>query len=160
MWVVSLLDHDVKDQLLGRHSFIVNGHQVFVSDCQNRIFIVKIFDAPDEMPDSVLNGRLSVYGKVFSFRHDRCLAHITNGICTARMWLKSSLPSVIRSLDAYVQLWHPGQPETVVLIAKRLAISLRTAPNQKCVQYVHAGPACVSKVHLGACCSSMFSQRY
>ena len=70
--------------------------------------IVKIFEAPVEMPDTVIIGRLSCYGKVQSFRRERT-GDILNGVRSARMLLKGKLPSSIqythkRSIDFYI--WH------------------------------------------------------
>lgn len=98
LWTVSFEDRE------GKYQILVKGHQCFMSDCDNRTVIVKIVDAPNEMPDSVLVGRLSVHGKVFSFQHVKCHGHINNGLRTARMCLRSEVPSVVRISGCYVHL--------------------------------------------------------
>lgn len=37
------------------------------------------------MPDSIVIGHLSAYGKVLSFRHDLLMSGIESGICTAQI---------------------------------------------------------------------------
>ena len=66
---------------------------VFLGDCENHVSIVKVYELPVELPDSVVMGRLSYYGKVYSFRRDRLAEGIFNGVRTARMIIdKPSLP--------------------------------------------------------------------
>ena len=48
------------------------------------------------MPDSVLIGRLSVYGTVLSFRRDLVNDTVFNGIRTARMEIRHDIPSTVR----------------------------------------------------------------
>ena len=44
----------------------VAGVPVFLGDTQHETVIVKIYEAPGQMPDTLLIGRLSHYGKVLS----------------------------------------------------------------------------------------------
>ena len=70
---------------------------VFVGDADFKTVIVKVYEAAPEMPDTVLIGRLSHYGRVFSFRRDRSIATgILNGVRTVRMRLSKTVPSAIR----------------------------------------------------------------
>lgn len=111
-WIISFTSMDAKNIALGHHEVLVCGHKGYLSDCENRVVIVKIFESPSEMPDSVLIGRLSVYGKVFSFRRDKGQGGVLNGVRTARMRLKVAVPSVVRIAGCYIRIWHPGQPKT------------------------------------------------
>lgn len=52
---------------------------------QNETVIVKIYEAPDEMVDTLLTGSLSHYGKVLSFQRDLSSLTILNGIRMARL---------------------------------------------------------------------------
>lgn len=66
-----------------------------------------------EMPDTVIIGRLSYYGRVLSFRRDRGVATgIPNGVRTARMRLQKSIPSAVRIAGESVFISYPGQPKT------------------------------------------------
>ena len=73
--------------------------------------IVKVYEAPTEMPNTVLIGRLSHYGKVFSFRRDRIADGIYNGIRTARMRLNLTIPPSILVAGEFVRVWYPTQPK-------------------------------------------------
>ena len=44
----------------------IAGQQVFIVDCDNHISLVKIYNAPSELPDSVIISQLSAYGSVLS----------------------------------------------------------------------------------------------
>ena len=69
-YVVSFSTAEAKSVILSSWDIEVCGYRAFVADCDHKISIVKIYNAPNEMPDSVLIGRLSVYGTVLSFRRD------------------------------------------------------------------------------------------
>ena len=55
--------------------------------------MVKIYELPAELPDSIVIGRLFHYGKVYSFQRDRLAKGIFNGVRTARMIIDKSIPS-------------------------------------------------------------------
>jgi len=84
-WVVAFKSPEAKNAALGVNSVSIACCTVFLGDCENRLQIVKIYEAPQEMLDMVIIGRLSRYGKVFSFRRDKVADCIYNGIRTARM---------------------------------------------------------------------------
>ena len=89
------------------------GVLVFIGDADFQTVIVKIYEAAPEMPDTVLIGRLSHYGRVLSFRRDRGIATgIFNGVRTARMRLSKIIPSAIRIAGESVFISYPGQPKT------------------------------------------------
>lgn len=129
LWTVSFKDREGKYQITGLHQILVKGHQCFMSDCDNRTVIVKIFDAPNEMPDYVLVGRLSVYGKVFSFLRDKCHGHINNGVRTARMCLSLEVPSVVRISGCYVRLWYPVRPKHAIVLDPRIILLQHADPH-------------------------------
>ena len=62
------------------------------------------------MPDSVVIGRLSHYGKVLSFRRDKLSSGIFNGIRTARMRLKSHIPPSVFIAGETVYFSYSTQP--------------------------------------------------
>lgn len=67
-WVVTFDSAMTKEDALDISSIEINGQSVFLGECENRLELVKIYDAPSELPDTTLIGRLSFYGKVLSFR--------------------------------------------------------------------------------------------
>ena len=73
----------------------INGQSVFLGDCENRLELVKIYEAPSELPNTTLIGRLSFYRKVLSFHRDKIADSIDNGVRTARMRLRHPIPSTI-----------------------------------------------------------------
>ena len=66
-WIVTFNDHRAKNVALGIDEIIICGCQVLLGDCENRVRLVKVYEAPCEMPDTVLIGRLPAYGKVLFF---------------------------------------------------------------------------------------------
>ena len=130
--------------LLSISSLVIAGCTVSLSNCENRVQIVKIYEAPTEMPDSVLIGRLSHYGKVFSFRRDKIADGIYNGVRTARMRMNLPIPPSILVAGEFIRIWYPHSQKCVVVveilgtwslnasrfavsIVKRLATAWRTA---------------------------------
>lgn len=74
--------------------------------------LVKIYEAPNELPDTALIGRPSHYGRVLSFRNDKIAQFIENGVSTARMALNSHIPSTIKLAGEFMRIWYPSQPKT------------------------------------------------
>ena len=112
-WCVQFTDQLSKEFILEKGVIHLGGGPVFVGDADFRVVIVKIYEAPPEMPDTVVLGRLSHYGRVLSFRRDRGLATgILNGVRTARMRLSREIPSAIRIAGENVFISYPGQPKT------------------------------------------------
>ena len=58
-WVVSFEDQCAKEMALEVSSVEIAGTTVFLGDCENRLVLVKIFEAPTELPGTVVIGRLS-----------------------------------------------------------------------------------------------------
>lgn len=90
----------------------MSGLSVFSGDCENRLALVKIYEAPAELPDTVLTGRLSSYGKVLSFRRDKIAQHIENGFRTARMNIQRTIPNIVSVAGEVVRIWYPDQPKS------------------------------------------------
>ena len=111
-FVISFRTADAKAHILSVWDINVAGHRAFVADCDNRISLVKIYNAPNEMPDSVIIGRLSSYGSVLSFRRDHATDSIYNGVRTARMEIKQNIPSTVRITGEFIKFWYPGQPKS------------------------------------------------
>ena len=109
-WVVSFKTATIKEQALALPHITIAGCQVFLGDAENVTVLVKVYEAPDEMPDSVVIGRLSHYGKVLSFRRDKLSSGIFNGIRTARMRLKSHIPQSVFIAGETVYFSYPTQP--------------------------------------------------
>ena len=111
-WVVTFDCKAVKDAAMNEHSIEIAGCSVLVGDCENRVSIVKIYELPDELPDSVVIGRLSHYGRVISFRRDRVADTILNGVRTARMFIERPIPSQTFIAGEFACLWYPSQHKT------------------------------------------------
>ena len=111
-WIVSFRTLDAKQQALALPSLSIAGVQAFVGDCEHVTTIVKISESPAEMPDTLLIGRLSHYGKVLSFRRDLATNSIENGIRTARIQLCKHFPSSCFISGETVSFWYPSQPRT------------------------------------------------
>ncbi|PFX13784.1 Reticulocyte-binding protein 2-like a [Stylophora pistillata] len=94
-WIVSFTTRAAKEAALDVSHMEICGLKVFLGDCENRLILVKIYEAPAELPDTALIGRLSHYGQLLSFRRDKIAQHIHNGVRTARMSINRAIPSVI-----------------------------------------------------------------
>lgn len=111
-WIVSFDSQLAKETALEVASIGIGGATVFLGDCENRLVLVKIYEAPNELPDTALIGRLSHYGRVLSFRRDKIAQFIDNGVRTARMTLYRHIPNVINLAGEFIRIWYPSQPKT------------------------------------------------
>ena len=111
-WIVSFNSKAARDAALNEPSVRIAGCMVFLGDCENRVSIVKLYELPVELPDSVVIGRLSHYGKVYSFRRDRLAEGIFNGVRTARMIIDKPIPSQAFIAGEFARIWYPSQPKT------------------------------------------------
>ena len=103
-WIVTCNNYRAKSIALGKDDIIISG-------CQKQVLLVKIYEAPAEMPDTVLIGRLSAYGKVFSFCRDCVSDSVFNGNRTAKMHLNKDIPSCIHIAGEFIRVWYPDQPK-------------------------------------------------
>ena len=111
-WVVTFDSAVTKEDALEVATIEVGGVPVFLGDCENRLVLVKMYEAPAELPDMALIGCLSYYGRVLSFRRDRIADSIDNGVRTARMRLHRHIPSTINLAGKFIRVWYPTQPKT------------------------------------------------
>ena len=112
-WCVTFMDELTKEKVLHKGVIKIGGVPVFVGDAAFKTVIVKVYKAAPEMPDTVLIGRLSHYGRVLSFRRDRSIGTgILNGVRTVRMRLSKTTPSAIRIAGEPVFISYPGQPKS------------------------------------------------
>ena len=112
-WCVSFASRATKDRLLERGVLQIGNSTVFVGDADFKTVIVKVYEAPPEMPDTVVIGRLSHYGRVLSFRRDFGAAtRVHNGVRTAQMRLSSAIPSSVRIAGEVIFFPYSGQPRT------------------------------------------------
>ena len=155
-WVVTFNDYRVKSIALGKEEIIICGCQIFLGDCEKRVLLVNIYEAPAEMPDTVLIGRLSVYGKVFSFRRDRVSDVVFNGIRTAKMRLNKDIPSCIHIAGEFIRVWYPDQPKTCRRCGSRdhLACKCDSFRCLNCETPGHRAASCPSPVMCSVCLKS------
>lgn len=66
-WVVSFDSPVTKEAALEVASLEIGGTTVFLGDCEHRLVLVKVCEAPAALPDTAVIGRLSHYGRVLSF---------------------------------------------------------------------------------------------
>ena len=90
-WCVTFTDELIKEKVLEKGVIKIGGVPIFVCNANFKTLIVKVYEATPEMPDTVLIGRLSYYGRVLSFHRDRSIATgILNGVRTVRMRLSKT----------------------------------------------------------------------
>ena len=143
-WVVTFNSKAVKDAALNEQTITFAGCTVFLGDCENKVSIVKIFELPGELPDSVVIGRLSHYGRVISFRRDRVADAIFNGVRTARMVIEHPIPSQAFIAGEYCRFWYPAQPKTCRKCGAddHLAATCRSSRCFNCERPGHRAEAC------------------
>lgn len=101
-----------RNAALNEQSIKIAGCSVLLGDCENKVSIVKIYELPDELPNSVVIGSLSHYGRVISFRRDCVADAIFNGLRTARMSIEQPIPAQAFIAGDFCQFWYPSQPKT------------------------------------------------
>lgn len=86
---------------------------VFLGDADSRTDILKIFESPDEMPNTVIIGRLPCFRKVLSFRRDVAPATgVENGVRTARMRITQDIPCTIHMAGEKLSIKYSLQPRS------------------------------------------------
>ena len=111
-WIVTFDSQLAKEAALEVACVEIGGSTIFLGDCENRLVLVKLYEAPAELPDTALIGRLNHYGRVLSFRRDKIAQFIDNGVRTARMSLCRHIPSTINLAGEFIRVWYPSQPKT------------------------------------------------
>ena len=110
LWVVSFSEQAEKDRVISKGRITINGTVVFLSDAETCMDIVKIFEAPDEMPDTVVVGRLSCFGRVLSFRRDVApTTGMQNGVRTARMRISRDIPCSVHVVGETLSIKYSSQ---------------------------------------------------
>ena len=61
-WDVAFRTAIAKEQVLSAWNFVIAGHHVVIADCDRKISLVKVYNAPNEMSDSV---RCFLLGEIF-----------------------------------------------------------------------------------------------
>ena len=101
---------------LEKSSIQIAGYTVFLGDCENRLVLVKVYEVPNELPDTAVIGCLSYYGQVLSFRRNKVFQVIDNGVRTTRMRVDRPSPRLsilLASLSSYGILISPKPVITV-----------------------------------------------
>lgn len=89
---------------LEKASIQIAGYTVFLGDCENHLVLVKVYEVPNELPDTAVISCLSYYGRVLSFHRDKVFQVIDNGVRTARMRVDRPSPRLsilLVSLSSY-----------------------------------------------------------
>lgn len=111
-WVVMFDSPVTKEAALEVASVEIGGHLVFLGNCEHRLVLVKVYEAPAELPDTAVIGRLNHYGRVLSFCRDRIADSIESSVRTARMELHRQIPSIINLAGELLRVWYPSQLKT------------------------------------------------
>jgi len=97
------------EQALSVLSITIAECQVFIGDTENRTALIKIYECPDEMPDTFVIGCLSAFATVLSFHTDLLADNIRNGIRIAQIRLTQPIPSSHSIAGELVFITYPGQ---------------------------------------------------
>ena len=150
-WVLSFTSIEAKHHVTAARVHVL-GNEINFSSTTRRAAIVKIFEAPTEMPDTVVIGRLSHYGKVLSFRRER-EGQFYNGVRSARMHLHKDIPSTIFIAGEKVRAWHPGQPRACRRCGQQdhIAKDCTTPRCWNCEKAGHRSAECPEQPLCGIC---------
>lgn len=143
-WVVTFDSPVSKDAALNEQSVTISGCLVFLGACENKVSIVKLYELPTELPDSVVIGRLSHYGCVVSIRCDRVAEGIYDGVRSARMIFNRPIPGQTFIAREFVRIWYPNQPKTCRKCGAEghLAASCKSQRCFNCEQPGHRSEGC------------------
>ena len=153
-WTVSFRTLTSKNQAMDIPSLCICGCEVFIGD--HKTVLVKIYEAPQEMPNTIVIGRLSAYGRVLSFRRDKLSSGIFNGVRTAKMRLKYDVPSSIRVAGEMLKTYYTSQPKTCRRCGEEglFANTCRGTRCYNCETSGHTYTTCPEKIFCGICLSS------
>lgn len=111
-WVVSFTEQE-KDRVISKGGVKIKSTMVFVGDADTRTDIVKIVLVPDEMPDTVVIGRLSCFGGILSYHRDVAPATgMRNGVRTAHVRIARDIPCVIHVAGEKLSIKYSSQPKS------------------------------------------------
>lgn len=79
---------------------------MFFGDCEYRLVLVKVCEVSAAFLDTVVIGCLFYYGRVFSFRRDRIIEDIGNGVRTVRMELYRYILFIINLVGELLRIWY------------------------------------------------------
>ena len=104
----------VRDKLVGLSSFVIGQRPHVPHPSCRPVTFVTIYDAPNELPPSALQARLSKYGKVFSQRLGKLqeFPGVLNGLRHLRMDIHTPIPSYVRFGKFLLCIYYDGQPKT------------------------------------------------
>ena len=103
----------IREYFLSIGRFTVNGIPALLNDSESPISFIVVKSAPAELPDAAIIARLKCFGDVLSFR--RCKHYgtgIENGTRTARMRLRTPIPSYVRLASETLYVYYTGQIRT------------------------------------------------
>ncbi|KAJ4441975.1 hypothetical protein ANN_11839 [Periplaneta americana] len=90
--------------------------KVTISAADTYTITVRCFNLPPEVPNSILTGVLSKYGKVLDIKNEKWstqyLLPVNNGIKAVRMEIKDNIPATLHIANYQVSLSYPGQVQT------------------------------------------------
>ena len=103
----------VRDKLVGLSSFVIGQRPHVPHPSCRPVTFVTIYDAPNELPPSALQARLSKYGKVFSQRLGKLqeFPGVLNGLRHLRMDIHTPILSYLRFGNFLLCVYYDGQPK-------------------------------------------------
>lgn len=111
--MVSFSEQQEKDKVISKGRLKIKSTVVFIGDADSRTDIVKIFEPPDEMPDTVVISRLSCFGRVLSFRRNIAPAMgVQNGVRTACMRITRDIPCIVHVVGEKISVKYSSQPRS------------------------------------------------
>lgn len=104
----------IRDKFVGLSSFVIGQRPHIPHSSHHPVTFVTVCDALNELPTSVLQARLSKYGKVFLKRLGRLqdFPSVLNGLRYLQMDIHTPIPSYLHFGSFLLRIYHDGQPKT------------------------------------------------
>ena len=149
--------HLLREHFISIRRFTANGAAALINDTELPITFVVIKSAPPELPDAAIIASLKCFGDVLSFRRAKHYdTDIENGNLTARMRLRTAIPSYIRIASESLYVYYNGQSHTCRR-CNRSGHEARNCNNYACFncdQLGHYATACTDALRCSICKST------
>ena len=104
----------VRDKFVGLSSFVIGQRPHVLHPLPRPVTFMTVYDAPNELPPSALQARLSKYGKAFLQRLGKLqeFPGVLNGLRHVCMDIRTPIPFYLRFGKFLLRVYYDGQLKT------------------------------------------------